>query len=95
MTEADLAAQQAIVSLLRQKTPEIAIMAEEAGDSHTLAHTDTLWVVDPLDGTTNFAHGFPLFSVSIALLQQEQALLGVIYAPMLEELFAPATDRAP
>lgn len=87
VTEADLAAEEAILSLLHRKTPEIAVMAEESKGSHTLDHDATLWVVDPLDGTTNFAHGFPFFSVSIALLQEARALLGVVYAPMLEELF--------
>lgn len=88
VTEADLAAEQAITSLLREKTPDIAIMAEEQADSHSLDHARTMWVVDPLDGTTNFAHGFPFFAVSIALLLQGQPLVGVVYAPMLEELFS-------
>ena len=88
VTEADLAAEQAILSLLREKTPDIAIMAEEQADSHSLDQARAMWVVDPLDGTTNFAHGFPFFAVSIALLQQGQPLVGVVYAPMLEELFS-------
>ncbi len=88
VTEADLAAEHAIIGLLNQKTPDIAIMAEEQADSHSLDHTCAMWVVDPLDGTTNFAHGFPFFAVSIALLQQGQPLVGVVYAPMLEELFS-------
>lgn len=88
VTEADPAAEEAIVSLLSQKTPDIAIMAEEQADSHDLDQTRAMWVVDPLDGTTNFAHGFPFFAVSIALLQQGRPLVGVVYAPMLEELFS-------
>ncbi|MGI6638190.1 MAG: inositol monophosphatase family protein [Desulfobulbus sp.] len=91
VTEADLASEKAIVALLQHKTPQITIMAEEQSDSHTLNQTETLWVVDPLDGTTNFAHGFPFFSVSIALLQAGKPLVGVVYAPMLEELFCAQT----
>ena len=88
VTEADLASEQAVTAILRQKTPNFAIMAEEQDDSHGLNQTGTMWVVDPLDGTTNFAHGYPFFAVSIALLQQGHPLVGVVYAPMLDELFS-------
>ena len=87
VTEADLASEAAITGLLRQKTPDIAVMSEEQEASHRLAPDAPMWVVDPLDGTTNFAHGFPFFAVSIALLQGGRALVGVVYAPFLEELF--------
>ncbi len=88
VTEADLASEQAITALLRHKTPDIAIMAEEQTASHDLDRDSAMWVVDPLDGTTNFAHGFPFFSVSISLLQAGKPLVGVVYAPMLGELFS-------
>lgn len=88
VTEADPAAEKAIIKLLGEKTPAIGIMAEEQEESHSLDQNRTMWVVDPLDGTTNFAHGFPFFAVSIALLQQGQPLVGVVYAPMLNELFS-------
>ncbi|NLZ16953.1 MAG: inositol monophosphatase [Desulfobulbaceae bacterium] len=87
VTEADLASERVVTTILRQKTPNFAIMAEEQDDSHGLNQTGTMWVVDPLDGTTNFAHGYPFFAVSIALLQQGHPLVGVVYVPMLNELF--------
>ena len=87
VTEADLASEAAIAELLRRETPDIPIMSEEQAESHRLNHEQALWVVDPLDGTTNFAHGFPFFAVSIALLQGGQALVGAVYAPLLGELF--------
>ena len=87
VTEADLASEQAITTFLRSQTPEIAIMSEEQADSHGLEANQILWVLDPLDGTTSFAHGFPYFAVSIALLQDGQPLLGVVYAPFQDELF--------
>ena len=65
VTEADLAAETAILSLLKEQTPDFQIMSEEKSTSHTLCQSETIWIVDPLDGTTNFAHGFPFFAVSI------------------------------
>lgn len=86
VTETDLAAEAAIVASLQRDTPTIAIMAEETSDSHHQS-ADRLWVVDPLDGTTNFAHGFPHFAVSIALLDQDAPEVAAIYQPMTDELF--------
>lgn len=87
VTEADLAAETAILSLLKEQTPEFQIMSEEKSTSHTLCQSETIWIVDPLDGTTNFAHGFPFFAVSIGLLQHGQPQVGVVYAPLLNELY--------
>ena len=87
VTEADLASEQAIRTFLHTQRPEIAIMSEEQTESHRLDPAQLLWVLDPLDGTTSFAHGFPYFAVSIALLQEGQPLLGVVYAPFSDELF--------
>ena len=85
VTEADLASEKAILALLQSEVPEHSILAEESG-SHQ-SDSDYLWAVDPLDGTLNYAHAFPFFCVSIGLLYQGQALLGVVYAPALDELF--------
>jgi len=85
-TETDLAAEAIISASLSNDTPDIMIMAEETITSHSL-ETDRYWVVDPLDGTTNFAHGFPYFAVSIALLDHGRPLVGAVYAPLLDELF--------
>ena len=87
VTETDLAAEALIVECLRQKTPDIPIMAEESPKTLNLRGQPLYWVVDPLDGTTNFAHGIPHFAVSIALFEHEQPKVAAIYHPMLDELF--------
>ncbi|QEY31697.1 inositol monophosphatase [Synechococcus sp. RSCCF101] len=85
VTEADLAAEQAVLAVLRRSTPDLAILAEESGAQPGSA--DLLWCVDPLDGTTNYAHGFPLFATSVGLLHQGVPLLGAVSVPALNELY--------
>lgn len=85
VTEADLASEQAIVALLRERHPDHDILAEE-GNSRCLG-ADQRWIVDPLDGTTNFAHGFPWFAVSIALEVRGEVVLGAVLNPHNRELF--------
>ena len=87
VTETDLAAEATIIASLHQDTPDIFVMAEESVATHNSERPSRFWVVDPLDGTTNFAHGFPFFAVSIALVENGMPLVGVVYAPMLDELF--------
>lgn len=87
VTETDLAAEALIIEHLRHQTPAIPIMAEESPHALALRGQPIYWVVDPLDGTTNFAHGIPHFAVSIALLAHEQPKVAAIYHPMLDELF--------
>lgn len=87
VTETDLAAEAAITISLEEDTPELPIMTEESTATHSQVAQSRFWVVDPLDGTTNFAHGFPFFAVSIALLGEGKPLIAVIYAPMSDELF--------
>ncbi len=84
VTEADTASEQKIVETLRRRHPEIEIMAEESFNG---APKTTTWIVDPLDGTTNFAHGFPWFGVSIAYQEKGTVEIGVIYCPLQDELF--------
>lgn len=85
VTDADRAAEEAIVSMIRRTFPRHDILAEE-GDygSHGSPY---LWIIDPLDGTTNFAHGFPWFAVSVALAVEGEVVLGVVYNPFHRELF--------
>jgi len=88
VTEFDHRSEALIVSALRQTFPEHAIRAEE-GSGHTReAASEFEWLVDPLDGTTNFAHGFPVFAVSLALTRRGQLIAGVVYDPLRDELFA-------
>ncbi|MCB0240819.1 MAG: inositol monophosphatase, partial [Anaerolineae bacterium] len=74
-----------IIDALRREYPDHAIYGEESGD--VLPSSGPVWVIDPLDGTTNFAHGFPVFSVSIALLVDSQPVLGVIRDPLRDDSF--------
>lgn len=90
VTEADIAAETAIIASLNEDAPAIAIMAEESYNGREEIQQGKVWVIDPLDGTTNFAHGIPIFAVSIALLENGQTKLGVIYCPMQDELFCAA-----
>jgi myo-inositol-1(or 4)-monophosphatase len=85
VTEFDRRSEQLILSRIRAAYPAHAISAEESGRH---AGGDYEWFVDPLDGTTNFAHGLPIFAVSIALARRGQLLAGVVYDPTRDELFA-------
>lgn len=86
VSEVDIQAEQSIVQVLRQAYPEHGIMAEE-GSNHT-GQDGFVWIIDPLDGTTNYLHGVPHFAVSIALKRHERLEQAVIYDPLREELFS-------
>jgi len=88
VSEVDQLAEQEIIYTLKKAYPDHAILAEESG-THDMQEDDKhpTWIIDPLDGTTNFLHGFPQFAVSIALKQENQLQVGVIYDPMRQELF--------
>ena len=85
VTEADHAAEDVVLDLLQRETPEIGVLAEESGRRQ--APGDLEWCVDPLDGTTNYAHGFPFFGTSIGLTWRGMPLLGALAAPALGELY--------
>ncbi len=88
VSEVDHAAENAIIGVLREAYPQHAILAEESGASDgTGAGADHVWVIDPLDGTTNFLHGLQQYCVSIALLHKGVLTHGVIYDPNRNELF--------
>jgi len=86
VTAADRASEAAIVEVLGRETPEIALLAEEAGG----ARAGTMWAVDPIDGTTNFIHGYPQVGVSVGLLEDHQPVIGVVIAPFMDLEFAGA-----
>jgi myo-inositol-1(or 4)-monophosphatase len=88
VTQADKRSEQAIVTRLTKHFPEHSIAAEE-GTGHQRG-SEFHWHVDPLDGTTNFAHKYPCFAVSIGLAQDDVLLAGVVYNPIHDELFAAA-----
>jgi myo-inositol-1(or 4)-monophosphatase len=85
VSEVDHAAEDAIISILRDAYPTHGFLAEESGEKDVKA--EYVWVIDPLDGTTNFLHGFPQFCVSIGLLHKGKPLNAVIYDPNRNELF--------
>src|SRR5260221_9084015 len=85
VTEMDARVEALIVERLLAAFPEDAILAEERGAA--AGRSGRRWIIDPLDGTTNYAHGLPLFAVSIALAAAGRVQLGVIYDPNLRELF--------
>jgi myo-inositol-1(or 4)-monophosphatase len=85
VTQADRRSEQAIVTRLRTHFPKHAIVAEEGGGTESAS--PFRWHVDPLDGTTNFAHGYPCFAVSIGLEEAGELLVGVVYQPVSGELF--------
>jgi myo-inositol-1(or 4)-monophosphatase len=90
VTEADRAAEAAVLDWLHQHCPEIGIVAEESGLIGN-QEGDMLWAIDPLDGTTNFAHQYPFSAVSIGLLINGNPEVGVIYDPFHQDLFCAAT----
>lgn len=85
VTEADREAEAAIVAIIRARFPEHNILAEEGTYPRTAS--PFRWIIDPLDGTTNFAHAFPWFAVSIAVEEAGEIILGIVYQPYYEELF--------
>jgi myo-inositol-1(or 4)-monophosphatase len=87
VTEADRKSEAAVVARLRSHFPLHAIVGEEGGEGGAPAGARYCWYVDPLDGTTNFAHGYPCFAVSIGLLEEGEPLVGVVLDPSRDELF--------
>lgn len=87
VTETDKKSEAVILRRLRSEFPAHAIIAEEGGPSGAGASAEFQWYVDPLDGTTNFAHGYPVFAVSLGLLQRGEPLVGAIYNPVSKEMF--------
>ena len=86
VTEYDLKSERQIVGQIARAFPDHGILTEEGGGAE--ARSDYRWIIDPLDGTVNYAHGFPFYCVSIALEHKGKALLGVVYDPERQELFS-------
>src|SRR6266699_6610972 len=92
VTEGDLAAEKLIIERIRSYYPRHAILAEESGASEgalsAAGKSESKWIIDPLDGTTNYAHGYPCFCVSIAVERAGSIEIGVVYDPLRDEMFA-------
>jgi myo-inositol-1(or 4)-monophosphatase len=85
VTEADKMSDDLIITAIRQTFPDHGILSEES--PAIVGGGKLRWIIDPLDGTTNYAHGYPVFCVSIALVKEDAIVLGVIYDPLREEMF--------
>ena len=89
VTEADLASESLIIERIKSYYPKHSILAEESGNAVVIGGENTWkWIIDPLDGTTNFAHGYPCFCVTLALKHDREIVIGVTFDPTRNELFA-------
>ena len=93
VTEVDQAAESAIIEIIRRAYPEHAILAEESGASGGTGRSDTTWIIDPLDGTTNFIHGFPQYCVSIGVRHRDTLTQAVVFDPVKDELYTATRGR--
>ncbi|MDP2066828.1 MAG: inositol monophosphatase family protein [Burkholderiaceae bacterium] len=93
VTEVDHAAEQTIIETLLTAYPGHGILAEESGSTHGAKDSECVWIIDPLDGTTNFIHGFPVYCVSIALAVRGKIEQAVIYDPSRNDLFTATKGR--
>lgn len=91
VTEIDRQSETFLVSTIQQRFPGSRIVAEESGE--TSGKGDGTWYIDPVDGTVNYAHGIPIFSVSLAYAQGGEVQFGVVYAPLMNECFAAARGQ--
>ena len=87
VTEVDKAAENAIIEVLQEAYPSYGILAEESGNAGTAADAEYQWIIDPLDGTTNFIHGFPQYAISIGLTHKGTMVHGLVFDPNRNELF--------
>ena len=93
VTEFDKRSERIIIESIKEIFPNHTFLAEESGETGKLKDDAIEWIIDPLDGTVNFAHSLPIFSVSIAAVLNREILCGVVYNPMLDELFVAEKDK--
>lgn len=92
VTEVDKLSEEYFLKVIKKKYPDHSIFSEESG-KYERAGADYQWIIDPLDGTTNYAQGLPIFSISVALQYKQKTILGVVYLPMLDLLFEAIQGR--
>jgi myo-inositol-1(or 4)-monophosphatase len=92
VTEADKESEELIIQHIRKQFPDHDILSEEAG-LHQTDGSEFTWIVDPLDGTTNYTHQYPMVSISIALTHRSKPIVGIVYNPILEEMFAASSGQ--
>ncbi len=93
VTDADIAAETAALKVLKRKFSHFGFLTEESSPDPELSRAEGRWICDPLDGTTNFVHGFPMFCVSIAAEWQGEVVVGVIYHPILKETYVAVRGK--
>jgi myo-inositol-1(or 4)-monophosphatase len=93
VTDIDLAIQRDIADYLAQTTPDIALLAEESEQQPEIETAEWLWVLDPIDGTSNFVHGLPICAVSLALLHRGLTVVAVTHAPLLGRTYHAVKDK--
>lgn len=93
VTDVDRSSEELIVGRIRESFPDDTIIAEEGSGSGLGTDTGRTWLIDPLDGTTNYAHGFPIYAVSIALVVNGNPAVGVVHVPALRETFAAERSK--
>jgi myo-inositol-1(or 4)-monophosphatase len=91
VTDIDRQSEHLLTGWVQKEYPDHAVLAEESGRSSW--ESDYLWVIDPLDGTTNYAHGYPMFGISIALQFKGETILGVFFAPVLNQMFETVKEE--
>ena len=87
LTEADKECEKTVIEKILSQFPKDSILAEESGETNSIAKSEYLWVIDPLDGTTNFAHGYPFFAFSCALQKNGETIAALVEIPFLKETF--------
>jgi len=87
VSNADLMAEKNLISYLKEARPDYDIISEECGELKSEKHSRMKWVIDPIDGTTNFLHAIPVFALSVALMDGDEVIAGVIYNPITNELY--------
>lgn len=90
VTDIDVAVERRVIEILKKAYPDHSILAEESGETDSSSHQ---WIIDPIDGTMNFMHGFPHFCISIALMVDGKVEQGVIYDPIRQDLFSATRGR--
>jgi myo-inositol-1(or 4)-monophosphatase len=91
VTEADTESEQQIIKTIREAFPDHAILAEESGSGHE--NSEYKWIIDPLDGTTNYVHQLPIFTIAIALALNDEIVFGLVLNPIDGELFSAAAGK--
>src|SRR5690606_878822 len=85
VTEVDKRSEERIIDIIKSNFPEHSIISEEVGE--LIQKSDYRWIIDPIDGTVNFAHSIPICCVSIGLMHKDEIILGAVFNPMMNELF--------